>query len=243
MLSDYFDEYSLNARIRPALLSLLPPTITVYIAFPALYEFAVGLLSLVLVFGLLTAMASYVRYRGRKLEQHLYKTWGGKPTTYILRQNSDVIDEVTKKRYYSYFESNIDSWQAPSLEVEATAAEVADSYYESAIKWLLERTRDKKKYSMIFKENIGYGFRRNCLGIKCHGFLLALFSVLFLSLIVVKPEFVKNQTDAVFIYAAITFSLIMAFWWLISVNQAWVKDSAESYAIRLLAACEQMKNT
>lgn len=155
MLSEYFDEYSLNARIRPALLSLLPPTLTVYIAFSSLYELAVSLLSFVLVFGLLTAIASYVRYRGRKLEQHLYKTWGGKPTTYILRQNNDVIDGVTKKRYYSYFESNIDSWQVPSQEIKATAAEAADSYYESAIKWLLEKTRDKKKYSMIFKENMG----------------------------------------------------------------------------------------
>lgn len=243
MLSEYFDEYSLNARIRPALLSLLPPTLTVHITFPALYELSVGLLSLVLVFGLLTAMASYVRYRGRKLEQHLYKTWGGKPTTYILRQNNDVIDGVTKKRYYSYFESNIDGWQVPSQEIEATATEAADSYYESAIKWLLERTRDKKMYSMIFKENMGYGFRRNCLGIKWHGFLLALFSVSFLSLTVTKPDFVKIQADAIFIYTAIIFSIIMAFWWLISVNQAWVKDSAESYAIRLLAACEQMKNT
>lgn len=243
MLSDYFDEYSLNARIRPALLSLLPPTLTVYIAFPALYELAVGLVSLVLVFGLLTAMASYVRYRGRRLEQYLYKIWGRKPTTYILRQDNDVIDGVTKKRYYSYFESNIDGWHAPSEQMEATASETADSYYESATKWLLERTRDKKKYSMIFKENMGYGFRRNCLGIRWHGFLLALLSISFLSLSVIKPEFVKIQADAVFIYTAIAFSIIMAFWWLLSVNQAWVKDSAESYAIRLLAACEQIKNT
>jgi len=43
----------------------------------------------------------------------------------------------------------------PSQEIKATAAEAADSYYESAIKWLLEKTRDKKKYSMIFKENMG----------------------------------------------------------------------------------------
>jgi hypothetical protein len=243
MLSDYFDEYSLNARIRPALLSLLPPTFTIYIAFPTLYELGVGLLSLALVFGLLTAMASYVRYRGRKLEQQLYKKWSSKPTTYILRQNNDVIDGVTKKRYYSYFESNIDGWQAPSQEMEATAIEAADSYYESATRWLLEKTRDKKKYSMIFKENMGYGFRRNCLGIKWHGFLLALLPFSFLLLAVIKPEFVKIQADAVFIHTAIVFSIIMAFWWLISVNQAWVKDSAESYAIRLLAACELIKNT
>jgi hypothetical protein len=100
----------------------------------------------------------------------------------------------------------------PSQEIEATAAEAADSYYESAIKWLLEKTRDKKKYSMIFKENMGYGFRRNYLGIRWHGFLFPLFSVSFLSLTVAKPDFVKIQADAVFIYTAITFSIIMAFW-------------------------------
>lgn len=243
MLSDYFDEYSLNARVRPALLALLPPTLTVYIAFPALYELAVGLLSLVLVFGLLTAVASYVRHRGRELEQQLYKAWGGKPTTYILRHNNDVIDGVTKKRYYRYFESNIDGWQAPSKEIESTDIETADSYYESATRWLLEKTRDKKLYSLIFKENVGYGFRRNCLGIKWHGFLLALLSTSFLSLGVIKPEIIAINANAVFMYTVIIFSIIMAFWWLLSVNRAWVKDSAESYATRLLAACEQMKNT
>ena len=66
MLSDYFDEYSLNARIRPSLLALLPAVLSIYVILPKLYEATVGLLGLLLVFGLITALAHFVKYRGEE---------------------------------------------------------------------------------------------------------------------------------------------------------------------------------
>jgi len=243
MLSDYFDEYSLNARVRPSLLALLPPTITIYIAFPSLYEFAVGLISLVLLFGLITALAHFVRYRGRVTEVKLYKAWGCKPTTYLLRQSNNIIDSVTKRRYYNYFESNIDGWVTPNSELEVHNPAEADSYYESASRWLLEKTRDKKKFALLFKENVSYGFRRNCLGIKWYGVLLSLVSVVFMSTALLKPELLAIQANPSFIMTSIFVSSVLALWWLALVSPSWVKDSAESYGIRLLASCEDIKST
>ena len=61
MMSDWFDRYSLQARIAPALLSLFPSFLWVAISFPQLYSIADGLFSLALVCGILTLAAHYAR--------------------------------------------------------------------------------------------------------------------------------------------------------------------------------------
>lgn len=243
MLSDYFDEYSLNARVRPSLLVILPPIIGIYIAFPSLYELAVGMVSLVLLFGLVTALAHFVRYRGKSIELQLFKEWGGKPTTYLLRRENSTIDNITKRRYLDFFESNINGWLAPSDEIEATDLIKADSYYESAIKWLLEKTRDKKKHPLIFKENISYGFRRNCMGLKWYGVSLSLITTVFLLIALFSSEIISIQASSQAIITASVVSSGLCLWWLILVNSNWVKCAAESYGIRLLASCEEIENT
>jgi len=53
MISDWFDKYSLQARLAPALLSLFPAILIMALAFPQLYETAVGFVGLALVCGVL----------------------------------------------------------------------------------------------------------------------------------------------------------------------------------------------
>lgn len=241
MLSDYFDVYSLNARVRPSLLALLPPTLTIYVIFPKLYELAVALVSLLLLFGLITALAHFVRYKGKMAEKRLITLWGAKPTTYLLRQDNNGIDSVTKQRYYDFFELNIKGWSLPEKENGVSAE--TDVYYESAVKWLLERTRDPEKYSLLLKENISYGFRRNSFGIKWYALFLSFASIIFLVTNIAVPELLNLKINLVFTVAVIFISCILTFWWLLLVNSSWVKDSAESYAIRLLASCEDISVT
>jgi len=243
MLSDYFDVYSLNARVRPSLLALLPPTLTVYVIFPKLYELAVALVSLLLLFGLITALVHFVRYKGRMAEKKLIALWGAKPTTYLLRQDDNGIDSVTKQRYYDFFELNIKGWSLPEKDNKNSTSVESDVYYESAIKWLLERTRDPKKYSLLLKENISYGFRRNSFGIKRYALFLSFASIIFLVTNISFPELLNLKINLVFTLATIFISSILTFWWLLLVNSNWVKDSAESYAIRLLSSCEDISVT
>lgn len=238
MLSDYFDEYSLNARVRPSLLALLPPVLSIYVLFPKLYEEVVGLVGLLLVFGLVTALSHFVRYRGKIAEKKLYASWGGKPTTSMLRQSNTVIDKVTKQRYYDFFRENINGWFPPLPEIESRNSDEADVFYESAVRWLLEKTRDTKKYRLLFKENISYGFRRNCYGIKWYSVILSLASILILISDIAFPNFIEAQTNLDLSLTVVALSTVLLIWWTLLVNSGWVKDSSESYAIRLLSSCE-----
>lgn len=238
MLSSFFDEYSLNARVRPALLALLSLTIFFHLAFPQLYTALAGAISIFVVFGLVTALAHYCRSAGRNLESKLFSAWGGKPTTLLLRHRDTRIDPITKSRYHEFLTKNIAQWIAPSVEDELNNPQKADQAYDSAVRWLLEYTRDQKKYSILFKENISYGFRRNCYGIKFLAVVLTIAPVV----VVVVDYFVVSKVVVDFgepsVWLSLCFSMGLSCWWVFVVKESWVKDAATAYAIRLLAACE-----
>lgn len=118
MLSSIFDEYSLNARVRPALLALLSLTAFLYLAFPKLYTTLAGSVSIFVFFGLVTAIAHYCRDAGRNVESKLFLAWGGKPTTILLRHRDAYLDPITKNRYHEFLTRNIDQWVAPCAEDE-----------------------------------------------------------------------------------------------------------------------------
>ena len=54
----------------------------------------------------------------------------------------------------------------PTVAAEANNPAGSDSVYMSATKWLLSQTRDTKVYSLLFQQNINYGYRRNMLGLR-----------------------------------------------------------------------------
>ena len=163
---------------------------------------------------------------------------GGKPTTIMLRHTDDTLDKYTKIRYHNYLSENISNWTAPNIEEERDNPDYTDEYYNSAVKWLLEKTRDRKTHRLIFKENISYGFRRNSRGIKCLGIIFSILSIfLLLGNLYPNADYLDIKKYSLE-YGVMTFSLIMLYWWSFVVNDSWVKDAAESFAIRLLAVCE-----
>src|SRR5271165_4313391 len=60
----------------------------------------------------------------------------------------------------------------------------ADQVYQSGVRWLLNHTRpaDNKKFDLLFRENVAYGFRRNALGTKPIGILISVGSVFWILL-------------------------------------------------------------
>jgi hypothetical protein len=238
MWPNLFDEYSLNARVRPSLLALLPLIIATYVSFPALYNVVTILFSVIVACGFITALAHCSRHQGRRTEQRLFSLWGGKPTTIVLRYSDNTIDGHTKARYYKYLSDNIDGWGAPAIKDEQQNSDAADKLYESAVRWLLEKTRDTKKYRLLFKENISYGFRRNVRGIKWFGAVCSLIAILLILMSVYPSTAYLDIKKYSLEYSSLIFSIVMLVWWLVVARDEWVKDAAESYALRLLAVCE-----
>lgn len=231
------DRYSRWARLAPALVALFPAVSTVAVWSPALYDFAIGISAMGTACGITFLLAHIARYLGRKTEPKLYCQWGGKPTSQWLLRSDRNLDEQTKARYRKLLEERVDGWEAPSQADEETGREGAMATYDSAVRWLRDRTRDRQQFDLVFAENVSYGFRRNLYGLRWIGRLVALLCVLVNGGLCHRAS-VTGDAISVLGLASLSFSVIMTVVWFAAVRQRWVRDAADGYARALLAACD-----
>lgn len=233
-----FDPYERQARIAPALLMSLPVIVTAGAWFPAVFagaQLASGSIAAYLGIAIIATLA---RDAGKRVEPTLFKSWGGTPTTLLLRHLDSTLDVTTKLRIHALLGARVPGIHLPTAEDEARSPEAADEVYASAIAWLRERTREAKKFPLVLTENIGYGFRRNTFGIRGAA-LWVTMGTLALNIISVGWTVGLNlsQVSAPKVLAIGIAVALLAFW-IGLVRESWVKEAAFAYAHRLLAACD-----
>ena len=247
------DEYVLRARIQPALWVMSPLGVLLFIWSPGESLPAGALFAFIATAGGTAALAQFGRDQGRKKQEELWSIWGGAPTTRLMRFR-DSVDRVTLDRRRSKIETLTGS-ALPSEEEEAADPLGADQHYVAATKFLLEKTRDKSQFPLIFAENVNYGFRRNLWGNWRYGLVISVIAAIgswgifiattdpsswdFWSDSVLKnpdPEVITRMVGSIFNTAAIAI-------WITVVNPEWVRIAAEAYAERLLASVDALEPT
>lgn len=233
--------YSLKARIYPVILSVIPILvigILFSVNFKNYYQ-TIGSLGIATVLFFLFSQLG--RDRGKKLESDLWNKWGGTPTTQIFRLRNNRLNAVTKKQYHNTMNSIVKHEALPTVELESSSPEICDEIYSAWAKYLISKTRDTKRFNLLFAENINYGFRRNSLGLK--PFALLVLIVLFAGVIAFNYW---NYTGLNFkdtnSLIAIGVLILPLFYWLFIVNENWVKIPAFAYAERLAETIEEIKN-
>jgi hypothetical protein len=247
-ITDLFDSYSRQARLFPGLLMAFPPLMTVLAWFPQLLLSNVGttLFTIAVSCGVLYALGSWARTRGKNIEGPLLKQWGGWPTTLKLR-HAGPLDSSTLVRYHDFLRQNVPHWEAPTAAAEKTNPAKADGVYGSAVMWLKEKTR--RGFPLIDKENAQYGFRRNLFGMRPVGIAIcALAAAASLVAIyahvpdfTIKALWATSSRQSPEIWAAIAIDLVALIAWTTVVNDSWVRQAGDQYADALLAACDQLK--
>jgi hypothetical protein len=241
------DPYERQARLYPALLALFP----LIAMLELLYAPKISVLTNVLVLagscGGLYLLTNVCRDLGKRVEPKLYEVWGGKPTTQLLRHRDNTIEKVTKRRYHAFLANKINE-PFPDKEQEATNQSAADDLYQSAVRWLLNQTRDTQKFGLLFRENITYGFRRNALGVKPIGVLISIGSLIWVILsqgvlATSMPYYIdfnslKALTDMAVISLIISGAMLLV--WVLVFTRAFVRNTAFTYAEMLLRACDAL---
>lgn len=241
------DSYERKARLYPALLALFPLIAMLAILYSPAGSVLTNIVMLTASCGGLYLMTSICREMGKRLEPGLYKRWGGKPTTVLLRHRDSTIDGVTKHRYHNFLASKIGE-PFPDQEQEANNPDGADDVYQSAVRWLLNQTRDTQKFALLFKENITYGFLRNALGVKPIGLVISFCSavwILFSNGVVTTPAKFYLDINALVALPdtaiiSLSASAIMLAVWLLFFTQASARRAAFTYAETLLRACDEL---
>lgn len=250
---DIFDAYGRNARLFPGLLTASPLLLAMIAWFPKLLTASIGgaLLTLAMSCGLLYALSSWTRTKGKRIESRLIESWGGRPTTILLRHTS-ALDPMTRARYHKFLSDHIPGLSILTQEQETASPLEADATYNSAINWLRERTRGKD-FPLIERENAQYGFRRNLRGLKSTGLVVCGVSFLTSSVAVVLRHansdelligdgarlaiHILNSTPPE-VVAAFVVNLIALLAWVTIVTDDWVREAGDQYAMALLACCD-----
>jgi len=128
----------------------------------------------------------------------------------------------------------------PSPEEEFKNPEAADEVYDSCLSFIREKTRNKKRFGLVFEENCNYGFRRNLWGMKPIGISLSALSTLAIVILILKNLFSKEIPITPFMIGGGPINLLFLFGWLFWFKKEWVKTAAETYAEALLGACDQL---
>jgi hypothetical protein len=248
-ITDLFDSYARQARLFPGLLMVFPPLMTVLAWFPQILLSNIGttLLTIAVSCGLLYALGSWARTRGKNIEGALLKQWGGWPTTLKLR-HAGPLDSSTLARYHGFLRQNVPHWEAPTPADENTSSAKADGAYASAVMWLKEKTR--KGFPLVDKENAQYGFRRNLFGMRPIGVVVCVLAATA-SLVAIYVQMHEFTTTALLvtssaqrseIWATIAIDFVALIAWITVVNDRWVRQAGDQYADALLAACDHLKS-
>ncbi|VWD48341.1 hypothetical protein [Burkholderia contaminans] len=177
-LIDYLrDPYQRTARVFPGLLTALPLLIPLLWILGPRSPILTALLALVTSCGAIYGLASGARGLGKRLEERLIKNWGGMPTTIILRHRDSHLDNYTKSRYHKIIGEKLQI-TLPSIEEEERDPTSSDQIYSGVTRHLRELTRGKK-YALLLKENIAYGFHRNMLAMKPIGLCTSAIGIFF----------------------------------------------------------------
>jgi hypothetical protein len=145
----------------------------------------------------------------------------------------------------------------PTAAEEAADPVAANFTYDSAVKWLKERTR-KEKFWLVERENAQYGFRRNLRGMRPLGIISSLITLVVAALAIefTKPEFFHALSSGSIspvlsqfrllepsVIATTIVNLVAVLAWLLVVRDDWVKDAGYQYANALLASCDKISQS
>jgi hypothetical protein len=247
-LSRFFDAYGRQARLYPALLTLLPLAALVVAVFPVVLTSGIGgsFLAAAASCGLVFLLADVSRTAGKRLEPKLLHLWGGWPTTLWLRHNSQLLPAATKARYHAFLSGRIPGLTLPNQAEELNDPAQADDTYRSATQWLQEQCRGPE-FALVHKENAAYGFRRNLLGLRPYGLSLSLLCLVSLTGVIVSrvlvlspPYFRSIQSIPVAETGAWVFVFLATVSWLF-IRPQWVRGASDTYSRALLACCDKIQ--
>lgn len=240
-----FDPYSRQARLYPALLTLLPLLVAVLVWFPSLLTMGHLVLTIIAACGVLYLLSDIARSRGKRVEPSLLAEWGGWPTTIWLRHRDNHLSGETRRRYHQFFARQPLLGVMPSEAEENVDQRAADEKYASAAEWLKEQCRGAS-FPLVEKEVAAYGFRRNLLGLKPFGIVLSLASIAFPALWTLVSTRSLYESTRVYgnlqpgALGSVAFGLIALVAWIFVVKRTWVREGGDQYARALLSNCDTL---
>lgn len=238
------DPYEVKARLFPGLLVLLPPILFLALLYGPKNPVVVGLSAVLATCGGPYLLASFIRTWGLRAQERLVRSWGGLPSTVVLRHRDSTLPHQTKLRYHELAGSRLGA-AIPSAHDEQQDPEMADQAYAAVADSLRPRTNDRKVFPFVYKELVAYGFNRNAYGSRWVGVAVAVTTgAATLShagaFHANRPYWTPPSLDTVHIVVLVA-SVAMIALWCVHFTAGTVKLAGYGYAKRLFETLDQQK--
>lgn len=236
-LSKHFEHYAIHARFMPVFVVLFPLVLTILAWFPQAKTILGGAMTLLISFGIMSFLSIYISNLGNDLQDNYFEKWGGAPSTLLLLPSNKKLDRYTKQRYFKWLNRKCSGLDLPdTLDGQVENEELYEKI-RSASNYMREYTRDRKKYSQVYNDNVAYGFARNIVAIKKAGLVVASISLasngLFLYFLT-TTDF-PHTLNFISLFASAICLLIHS----IVLNEQFVKRRGYRYARTLFETCDK----
>lgn len=220
-----FDSYTLQARVWPGTLALLPVTVmAALLSAPPPLRIVMSLLGAA---GVPFLVVNWIRDRGKDCEEILKVAWDGLPTTRRLRWNGNDHGAVFRRRRRVL--EQVTGIVLPTQAEERASPEEADAVYVDATRAFIVRSRGKGETAKLLqKENVAFGFRRNMLGLRVYAVCLAAAGCVVSAFWALSASITRGG-------ASLAVDVAMILVWGVLVSPDWVKRQAEVYADTLFS--------
>jgi hypothetical protein len=226
------DGYERKARLYPALMVLLPVIVAVVVILPGNVSAFQSLVGLVAGCGGAFLLSQLARDAGKKGEKMLFERWGGLPSVAIFRHRDSRLDTITKARYHKKLVTLVKGSKAPSAAEENANPTAADQTYTAWSTYLRVHTRDVKKFSLLFQENVNYRYRRNLWGMRRVGIVSTALATAALG------YRIYQSAGGEILIGAIALTVVLLLLWIFRFTAEWVRVPADAYAERLAETVE-----
>lgn len=236
---EWLDEYERSARLAPGLIALLPVIVVVAalgLRSEPIVTAAVGVLASV---GMPLLLADVVRQRGLRAQALLWRDWGGSPTVQSLRRDS-TIETVTQRAHWRDAVERATGAQLPSESDELADPATADEAYAVAANQLIELTRDREAFPLVFAESKSYGFARNLFGLRVPGIVIATTAIVVLAAALVVERNGAIDARPVDLVIGLLACVVTLPAWIWIVDGDRVRVAGFRYATRLLASADRV---
>jgi hypothetical protein len=232
------DEYSRNARLKPALLTALPAALTVATWSSGGVTGWSGAWGLFVAAGGTWFLSQLARDRGKRKERELFEGNGGRPTELLLSHNH-APNKVTLAQRHAKLGRLMPQVPIPSVADEQNEPSRTREIYTAWVSYLISRTRDDR---LLLQENISYGFRRNLWGLKPVGLVVSVGSAVVLGLQLFSDASLHIAVSSIDVVAQLV-NVLAIVCWLFLVAPDWVLVPGRAYAERLMEALDRLAET
>lgn len=174
---------------------------------------------------------------GRQRQPALWGSWGGPPTTRLLRYSDPRIDPITKSRIHAKLRVLCPEAAIPldGAEESSDPAGADGAYLAAAEVARVYAREDRATHPNVFRANFRYGFRRNAWAARPFGIAGSL-----VGLLASVASLIWSTGSPAYGLTAAALSLLIFGMFAVIVTETWVKHAADVYAHRLLEATDLM---